>query len=320
MLFSNWTAVTALALLNTLILSAAGGLSGCGPNHSRDDEDDSDGDSATSSSRSTRSTSTSNACSTGLGPSSSSSPQSSVRISHQQFSNGAEAGIIISILVALLAVGFLLLWYRRRRNRRREKTSLAAQSAYMGDKAISDAVEADATRSSNIPASRYANGEAVPNIPLLVPHGDPGDEQGKAVQHLRNLQRSRSISSMPNPYDFYNPERNLPPVPPNNSSSLEHAELLAASPSSMPSPTSPFTSSYRESSLTRGDMQVTSSTHMPSASLLHAEMRNYEKRLEAHHEKELAMAGNAHELAGPSIPADPPPSYTEIGPFAATSE
>jgi hypothetical protein len=230
---------------------------------------------------------------------------------------------------------------------------------------------ANAVRLANVPSSQSTGGETLPILPIAAAHLDPGhkDEDPQPEYPMRNLRRSGSISSMPNPYDMYNPDRDLPSVPASQSSQSAHTDLLAAVPTSgihafHSHPPSSFTTSpsgalSRNTSsliapsghhsqledaqhlaaisssnnptefahppssfvtnLSRGTTQTTNSSRLSSASLLHSEMHNYQKRLEAHHEKELAMQQDPDDLAGPSIPSDPPPLYTEnAGPTASS--
>lgn len=189
-----------------------------------------------------------------------------------------------------------------------------------------NAVGGVSTRQANLPpTSQQANTDALPAIvPLLAStaQAQARHEQGSSTQQrLRNLQRSNSVSSLPNPYDAYDPERTLPPAPPSDSNhshnhSSEYAALLALAASS---PTSPTETSHPPSSyvaptdLSRGSTHASSSSRLSTSSLLHSEIQTYQKRLEAHHEKELAARGESSmsQPGYPAIPSDPPPMYTE---------
>lgn len=188
-----------------------------------------------------------------------------------------------------------------------------------------NAVGGVSTRLANLPptGSQQINTDALPAIvPLLAPTGEARHDQGSSTQQrLRNLQRSNSVSSLPNPYDVYDPERTLPPAPPSDSNhshnhSSEYAALLALAASS---PTSPTETSHPPSSyvaptdLSRGSTHASSSSRLSTSSLLHSEIQTYQKRLEAHHEKELAARGepSISQPGYPVVPSDPPPMYTE---------
>jgi hypothetical protein len=271
-----------------------------------------------------------------------------------------------------LALVSLLVCCRRRYRRRPDSELSSAEGAYMVEKPSNTTSGADAVRHANVPPSQSTVAETLPILPLTAAHHEPSHERDNSQPefYMRNLQRSASISSMPNPYDMYNPDRDLPFVPPSQSSQSDHAELLAAMPASsthaahshspssfatnltrgltrdtnssivssnqhshledsqllaaIPSSDIPTESSHPRSSfatnLSRGTTQATSNSRLSSASLLHSEMHNYQKRLEAHHEKELAMQQEPDDLAGPSIPSDPPPLYTENVPSTAASD
>lgn len=185
-----------------------------------------------------------------------------------------------------------------------------------------NAIGAVSTRQANLPptGSQQTNTGALPAIvPLLAPTGEARHEQVFSTQQrLRNLQRSNSVSSLPNPYDAYDPERTLPPAPPSDSGhshnhSSEYAALLALAASSPTETSHPPSSYVSPTDLSRGSTHASSSSRLSTSSLLHSEIQTYQKRLEAHHEKELAARGESSlsQPGYPAVPSDPPPMYTE---------
>ena len=137
---------------------------------------------------------------------------------------------------ALFALLILLLCCRRRR-RRQPGALQALESPNMTQKPSGGAVTAAAARQGNLSPSEPDHTDLPPTVPLLA-------QQGAIQQRLRNLRLSESVTSLPNPYDLYDPERTLPPAPPSASSHSDHAALLALAAADAPSASSHPPSSY----------------------------------------------------------------------------
>lgn len=220
------------------------------------------------------------------------------------------------LVVALLSLATVLLCCWRRR--KRQHLLHAEEAALITDKTST------ASNTANIARQSQPLGlQTVPIIPLVTAHRALNGVQEEPQYHFNNLQRSSSTSSMPNPYETYNPDRDLPPVP------TEHISEPAAS---LENPTSeqfdslaeisPSSSRHRSytTGLTRGTTQTTSSTRASTYSQLHTEMESYQKRLEAHHEKEAAEQSSTDAMGSTSMPVDPPPSYSENVSSTAASD
>lgn len=104
-------------------------------------------------------------------------------------------------------------------------------------------------------------------------------------------------------------DRDLPPTP---ADYTHMQESLSGSPSSFP--TTPIAAAA--ALLARGPTTRTTAT---TSSTLHDEMAAYQKRLEAHHEKEL-QARDDGEPSSALLPLDPPPEYRESLPTGSTSD
>lgn len=269
--------------------------------------------------------------------------------SHSGVSKGGIAGIVIAVgtlharlpsplslngcavLGSLLLLLLILCLHRRRRQRRRlrleDGTSvLAATSHETKDSLLRTADASPDTRTyGNIPPSTAnIDSAAVPLVAAAALAGHAGHRTRESSG--ADLMRSPTTSSLPNPHDMHdepllmptmhssrNVDRDLPPVP------VEHTDVPDVS---RLSSTFSSRSSYPPSSfsdpaafLTRGN---TSRTTASTASTLHSEMAVYQKRLEAHHEKEMQARDDAAPSGG--LPLEPPPEYQETLPMNSTSD
>ncbi|KAF7793781.1 hypothetical protein EIP86_004902 [Pleurotus ostreatoroseus] len=319
--------VKGLSAWYTLLLVGLGPLvgassDGCGSqnnNNARDDDDDDDSDSSTSHhTHSTSTTSSRSSSSSSCLPTGTSSSLPLPDVVHDGVSKGAVAGIVIGVvlgMVALSAFG-LFLWTRYRKSRRHTGDAIAI-STVPGQSPHDDSeVRLLADTRPSIPTPG-----ASPAVPLTLPLYAPATSardiahapraMTTATTTTRNLARSASVSSLPNPYDTeYDAagslplsrahasaaERDLPPLP--DSSTLSTSRPLSETSSSY------FTDLSRGQTYTSHHTTATTATRMS----LHDEMAQYQKRLEVHHEKEMnsAQAGE-----GSGVLADPPPEYRE---------
>lgn len=243
-------------------------------------------------------------------------------------------------MLALLALALLLFCCWRRRQAQHRQHTAEATAVSGGEKGLQAShAEIGAMNSSHanvLSTLRPHSGidSLSPSIlPLLAnhDHSEETEDHHQPVTY-RNLQRSTSSSSLPNPYDSYNANRNLPPVPAagDRDHAASTAALLAtpsATTSYSPTDSSSLSDSRRPSYtaiLSRDFTQTSTASRLSSGSTLHSEIATYQKRLEAHHEKEMAVMreeadeGNEGGIGGSSIPLDPPPSYQE-DPNAPTS-
>lgn len=209
--------------------------------------------------------------------------------------------------------------YRRRNAGRAEVSSLAAvpvnEPRSNSDRDSSSRLLGDVHQSLHPMPSRLA--PLLSTLPAYT-YISPGDEVTHAPRAMttsattmRNLERSTSISSLPNPHDqeedpmlrpffMQHLDRALPPLP-------ESPTTVSSRPNS----------STAAADLSRG---LTQTSHRTTAttgtrSSLHDEMAAYQKRLEIHHEKEM---NTRDDVGGSGMPSDPPPVYQEAIPEDST--
>lgn len=211
--------------------------------------------------------------------------------------------------MAALGVTGLWLWMRYKRTRRLRSDALTVSAAPVRRPDADSEVRllADAHPFTQSPGSS-------PAIPLMFsPYapltlaGDVGHAPRAVTTYpatMRNLARSVSISSLPNPHD---PEYDATGIPPLSRTSVTDRDLPPLPESTISHsvhPPSEESSSYL-SDLSRGQTYASRHTTATTATRmsLHDEMAQYQKRLEVHHEKELGNGG------GSGLPVDPPPVY-----------
>ncbi|KAJ3537832.1 hypothetical protein NM688_g6616 [Phlebia brevispora] len=291
------------------LLKSAKAASPCGAQgngNSRRDDDSDDGDDNSTSHHSHFPSSTSSCIASGT---STSLPQ----LGSHGVSRGAAAGIAVGIAAAVLLLSGLGLccWVRRRRMIKM-RHNVGTIEGTRTDRPESNS---EVRLLNDVHPSPQSSGSSPLYVPITYPNAFSENDVAHAPRALttgattmRDLVRSASISSLPNPHDpDYNAstglpllranhaERDLPPLPkfPNSSAarSAEDETPLLVELSRGPTSVSRRTAS-------------TTGTRMS----LHDEVALYQKRLEAHHEKEIG-ASAAEE--GFRIPVDPPPEYRE---------
>lgn len=174
-------------------------------------------------------------------------------------------------------------------------------------------------------------------LPMLLDsksgrQGYDGSAEAPKPSITRDLRRSASTSSLPNPHDNLmsdlqrrsgledERERELPPLPAESDTprSSDRTSLTTFdSRIRYPSLTAPHRNLARETT------QNSTSSRVSTASTLHSEMVTYQKRLEAHHEKAMQARDDIDELdaegsGAQGIPREPPPSYQEEVPDEST--
>ncbi|EKM54342.1 uncharacterized protein PHACADRAFT_196773 [Phanerochaete carnosa HHB-10118-sp] len=312
-----------LPLFSLLLLVCTATADDCGNNMRRDDGGDDNGDCSSSShhfSRTATSTS-SHAVLTGI-PSS----DSGVSPSHGGIKGGGIAGIAIGIVLAFLLLVLLIFCLRRSRQRRRVRLEDGLATASQGNRAPS------VSHSANFAPAMRTYGDIAPIspelssssvIPLIAAAALAGHVTPRA-KHSPPANLTRPPSSLPNPHDIHNEpllartthsdrDRDLPPTPV-ECVNVPEARGLSDSSSSR---SSHLPSSFSDPAtfLTRGD---TNRTRASTASMLHSEMAAYQKRLEAHHEKEMQVRDDAGPSGG--LPFEPPPVYQEMLPTGSASD
>lgn len=222
-------------------------------------------------------------------------------------------------MLAVFAIIFLLFCWRRNLRKQKALTDRGGVTEKYGE-GIRTQLVAGNLDTQGLRSSRRAqpDNSSWPAIPLLAPQAQSQGERHSETNLYRSLERTPSVSSLPNPYDAYVPERDLPPVP------MAEPSPMSREPIAELHPPSGIGSAYSyDEVLARGRTQASTTSRVSTASDLLSEMANYQKRLEAHHEKELSARdeeGEEEQMLGTSsAPADPPPSYQEDVALSSTT-
>ncbi|GJE94902.1 hypothetical protein PsYK624_110780 [Phanerochaete sordida] len=314
-----------LHFLLLLLFASLAVADGCDDNTRRRRDDSDNGDSCSSSSHhSSRTSSSTSGLSSATGtPLNDSDKHSS---SHGGVSGGAIAGIVVGVVLGSLLLLLILFWLHRKRRQQRVRLEdgtavlAAASQGIRGPHGAHATGSASAMRTyGNMPPSTAEVGSgAVMPLVAAAALASRGKQPSGA-----NITRSATRSSLPNPYDAndepllantnrVNRDRDLPPTPAHYANAPTTS--LSGSPSSFPAASDANVAAF----LARENTNRTTRT---SASTLHDEMAAYQKRLEAHHEKEMQVRDD-HSVDGPSsmMPLEPPPEYRESIPTGSTSD
>ena len=237
----------------------------------------------------------------------------------------AKLTVRLSLVLGLLLLSLLLLflWYRKRQHR----TQLREPGAITGFTSTFYNQKKERPPNSSVMGHVPRSYTAIPPSPNTLPSLDTSTVPLVASVTVRQHEHavatsshshSSSVSSLPNPHEEESSHlqdirnRELPPTPGTSdfcNPEEQHTFITLSATSSPPPSTFDLLTV-----LTRGP---TSSTTTSRTSMLHSEMAAYQKRLEAHHEKEMQVRD---DVGGSSVPLEPPPEYREQLSATSTSD